>query len=111
MKKLYEAADPIEAQMLKDQLLAAGIESVVLGGYLVGAIGELPANIYPEVWLLDEAQLPQARELLAEFAKNQTKTEANGPWDCPICGARVDAGFDLCWNCASPREMTKFKGD
>ena len=111
MKRLYEAANQIEAQMLKDQLLAQGIESVILGGFLSGAAGELPANIYPEVWVLDEGQLPQARELLAEFAKNQIKSAQTEPWDCPNCGARVDAGFDLCWNCALPRKTAKTKGD
>ncbi len=55
MKKLYEAADRIEAQMLRDALSSAGVEAVILGDYLAGAAGELPANIWPAVWVVTDS--------------------------------------------------------
>lgn len=27
------------------------------------------------------------------------------PWVCPSCGARVDAGFDLCWRCSADPQL------
>lgn len=107
MLKLYEAADRIEAQILKDSLRDHGIESVILGDYLSGAMGELPANIYPEVWVLDDQEMVKARRLLSDFTKYHDQREATGDWHCVNCGEWVDAGFDVCWNCATPRMNQK----
>ena len=104
MKKLYQALDRIEAQMLKDHLENAGVESVILGDFLAGAAGELPANLYPEIWLIDDDDTDRAGRLLQEFTKNRQQNSENGPWCCPNCGEWIDAGFDICWNCAAPRK-------
>ncbi len=103
MLKLYEAADRIEAQRLKDHLQDEGIEAVILGDYLSGAMGELPANIYPEVWVLDARDLAKASQILQDFTKSNIQREQRGDWRCLKCGEVVDAGFDVCWNCAAPR--------
>jgi len=104
MRKLYEAQDRIEAQILVDYLLAMEVKSVIVGDYLAGAIGELPANIYPEVWVVRDEDLTRSLQLLSEFTKINMKKAENGPWCCPNCGEEVDAGFDICWNCATPRQ-------
>jgi len=103
MRKLYEAADRIEAQLLKDWLEGGGVAAVILGDALTGAMGELPANIYPAVWVLDAGQMEKARGLLRDFTKSHEESERNGDWRCLNCGEMVDAGFDICWNCASHR--------
>lgn len=103
MRKLYEAADRVEAQMLRDHLEAEGISSVLFGDALSGAAGELPVNIFPTLWLVKDEQYQRARRLIDEFLAQ--KTEPQGLfWRCPVCGERVDPGFDLCWNCATPRK-------
>ncbi|MEN8180791.1 MAG: DUF2007 domain-containing protein [Pseudomonadota bacterium] len=107
MRKLYEAADRIEAQVLKDHLQDEGVESVILGDYLSGAMGELPANIYPEVWVLDAKDMAKAQQILRDFTKSHIQREQNGDWRCLKCGEMVDAGFELCWNCATPRTKQK----
>jgi len=104
MKKLYEALDRIEAQMLKDELEGAGVEAVILGDYLAGAAGELPTNIWPAVWVVEDRDLARAEELLAGFIQRTQEKQQSGGWRCSVCGEWVDAGFDLCWNCASPRQ-------
>ncbi|MDJ0807131.1 MAG: DUF2007 domain-containing protein [Gammaproteobacteria bacterium] len=103
MHKLYEAADRIEAQVLKDHLQDEGVPSVILGDYLAGAMGELPANIYPEVWVLNAEDMEKAREILRDFTKSHVQREQNADWRCANCGEMVDAGFELCWNCATTR--------
>ena len=101
MRRLYQARDRIEAQFLRDFLDLHLIESTVLGDYLSGAAGELPVDIYPSVWVLHAEDLPRAEDLLARFLAQRTDT--GPPWVCPGCGERVEAGFDLCWNCGRPR--------
>lgn len=44
MKTLLHAQDLIEAQLIKNLLQSEGIESMILGEFLQGAIGELPAS-------------------------------------------------------------------
>ncbi|GMW06630.1 MAG: hypothetical protein AMXMBFR8_14270 [Nevskiales bacterium] len=43
MKRIYEAANAIEAHMIVHLLGQAGIEGRVEGEYLQGGVGELPA--------------------------------------------------------------------
>jgi hypothetical protein len=102
MRKLYEAADRIEAQMLKDHLQEQGIPTVLLGDLLSGAAGELPANIFPALWLVKDEQYQRARRLIEEFT-GKARVPSGCSWVCPVCSADVDPGFDLCWNCMTPR--------
>ena len=103
MRKLYEAADTIEAQMIKDHLLEQGIPCLLFQDALSGGAGELPTNIFPVLWLEKDEQYQRARRLVREFLASAPAPQ--GPaWICPVCGEEVDPGFELCWNCATPRE-------
>ena len=103
MKRLYQARDRIEAQMLKDFLISHNLQAVVLGDYLSGAAGELPALQFPAVWLIDEGDSFQGQQLLEQFlARGRVENEEG--WLCRHCGAAVDAGFEICWNCSTPRQ-------
>lgn len=100
MQLLYQAQDALQANLLRDHLANHHIQAVVLGDYLSGAAGELSAINFPVVWLVEDRDLPRARQLLATFlAPSQPAT----PWRCPVCGAEVDGEFALCWQCNSPR--------
>ena len=44
MKTILHAQDLIEAQLIKNLLQSEGIESIILGEFLQGAIGELPPS-------------------------------------------------------------------
>jgi hypothetical protein len=103
MRRLYQARDRIEAQFLRDFLDCHLISATILGDYLSGAAGELPLDIYPTVWVTEDEDLPRARELLAQFLE-QTSSEDGAAWVCLSCGERVEAGFDLCWNCGCHRD-------
>ena len=99
MQPLYQAADRIEAQLLQDLLARHRIEARVFGDYLSGAAGELPVDIYPRVWVLEERDLPRARALLDGWlSENQARAEASS-WVCRSCGELVDGSFDFCWRC------------
>ena len=79
------------------------IRSVVFGDYLSGAAGELPADICPTLWLIDDQDLGRAREVLARFLAPPPSDSNAVPWDCPACGEPVEGDFDLCWNCGRAR--------
>jgi hypothetical protein len=103
MLKFYEAHDSLEARQLLDSLDAHGIEATVLGEFLGGAVGELPAINHPWVWLINNDDLAQAQDVLDGFLASRGSLPKEGPWVCRNCGAEVDAGFDICWQCGAAR--------
>jgi hypothetical protein len=103
MQRLYQAADRLEAQFVHDLLDRHRIEARIFGDYLSGAVGELPADIRPTLWLLDDADLPRAQALLeAWLAENARRADARS-WVCHGCGELLDGSFDLCWRCGHER--------
>jgi hypothetical protein len=103
MQQLYQAADRIEAQFLADFLDRHLVAAQVLGDYLSGAVGELPADIYPTVWVIEDEDLPRARGLLERWLQEKAEREAARSWVCRGCGELVDGSFDLCWHCGHVR--------
>ena len=106
MQRLYLARDRVEAQFLRDFLDSEHVESVILGDYLAGAAGQLPVDIFPAVWVVEDSDIERARRLLGRFL-DQWREPRNAPaWRCPRCGESVDGGFDCCWSCGTPRPET-----
>jgi hypothetical protein len=102
MQRLYQAGDRIEAQLLSDFLNRHLVDNVVFGDYLSGAIGELPADIYPSVWIVHDQDLPRARDLLQDFLADSRREPATS-WVCHGCGELVEGSFEICWHCGHER--------
>ncbi len=70
MQTIYNAANAVEAHMLRDLLVQEGLSPVIQGEHLQGAMGELPAAglIRLEV---PEPQYEQAREIIARWESAQ----------------------------------------
>jgi hypothetical protein len=100
MQRLYQAGDRIEAQLLSDFLEQHLIDNAILGDYLSGAVGELPADVYPSIWIVHDEDLPRARGLLQGFLDDNRREHASS-WVCRGCGELVDGSFDLCWRCGA----------
>ncbi|GAB2498039.1 putative signal transducing protein [Arenimonas alkanexedens] len=66
MTPVYEAENGIDAQLVCDLLLSAGLQAQVLGADLAGGIGELPAGGLVRVWVAPQ-QHEQARALIDEW--------------------------------------------
>ena len=92
--------------MLKDYLEEQNIATVMLGDFLSGGAGELPANIFPALWLVKDEQLTRAKWLIDEFMQKKIESKS-GTWRCPSCGESVDAEFEICWNCSTPGKKEK----
>lgn len=99
--KVYTASDPVNAEIVKDYLAGHGIEAEVRDHFLWGGMGDLPANVYPTVWVQHSEQHANARKLLADFEAGRTRS---GPdWRCAGCGERLASQFTACWQCGAAR--------
>jgi len=100
-REVYLAADPINAEIAKDLLAGHGIQAHVRNQYLWGGMGDLPANVYPSVWVDDERDFDAARKLIKQFERGPIVE--GRPWQCPHCGEYLDAQFAVCWNCGTDK--------
>ena len=100
MKKVYSAENIIDAQLICDQLLDLGIEAIVKGGYLTGAIGELPPDQLTSVWVVDSDLEAYAKQQIRRIeAQRQEPSEDRV---CEYCNETSDSRFKVCWSCQKP---------
>jgi hypothetical protein len=102
MQQIYSARDEVDAEMVKNALADAGIESVVQSGGLSAVLGAIPVteSSLPSIWVRDD-DLDRAKQVLAEF---QHPAAPQGvPWKCPNCGEMIDPQFTECWNCGAAK--------
>lgn len=104
MKRVYRADNTFDAHLVRDLLLQAGIAAEVHGAMLTGAVGELPADTKPSVWIADADQYDWARQVIARYERN---TEQPTDWRCPHCGELNGAAFEVCWSCGRPADDEK----
>ena len=99
MQKIYSANDLPNAYIVSNFLSEAGIETCVLNQNAQGGMGEIPFHqAYPEVWIIDEADLDRAQALITTL---QCTPDNTGICICPKCGEENPRHFQLCWQCAS----------
>lgn len=99
MIKVYTAGSLQDAHILLGLLRAQGIDARILNAGAHGVLGEIPFDqTYPELWLVDPADLDRARivfegfELPAASAPDAT---------CPACAEANPASFAVCWHCGA----------
>ena len=104
MKRLYRAANLIEATHLKTLLDSAGIATFLRNENMMRVAGEVPFDqCWPEVWISDPADEPLAQEILEDF---RTRKRPRGPaWTCPKCNEWLEGQFTACWNCGTQRPL------
>lgn len=66
MKIIFRANDILEAHIIAGMLNSQGVETYVGGHYLQGAIGDLAALGFANVFVADE-QAEQAEQLLQDY--------------------------------------------
>jgi hypothetical protein len=102
MKQIYSARDEVDAELVKNALLNAGIEAIVQAGGLSNILGavQVSEGSLPSIWVRDEDE-SAANEVLADY-KHPPKPQGQ-PWTCPKCGEQIEPQFDTCWNCGTAR--------
>ena len=101
MRKIYQAANLFEAQILRDRLQAAHLRAEVFNAHAHSAAGALPVTeIYPEVWILEDNDWDLAQRVMGEY---QAELQAGNQCEriCPKCGEMVPGNFASCWNCGA----------
>ena len=96
---VYRAANPIDAQLVADELRGHGVGCEITGGYLSGAIGELPPGDIVAVRLHDPREAGRARALIE--ALEAARRDPRPDWSCEACGERVGGEFGACWRCGA----------
>ncbi len=77
MQIVYQAANSLDAHVVKDVLRQQGIAAVVLGEHLQGAVGELQAANLVRLEVADE-DVDAARRVVAEWEAANPAPEQGG---------------------------------
>jgi len=105
VERVYQAASLLDAQLVRDALADSGIDATINGVYLSGAIGELPADATPSVWVIDDGDVARAKVLISDLLENDTAGGPEGDWKCVDCGERSGSTFQFCWKCGHARSQ------
>jgi hypothetical protein len=96
VKRIFSSHNLQVVHHARNLLEAAGIRAAVRNEYLGSAMGELPpAECEFELWVLSEADVLRAEEVLQA-------SESGTDWRCG-CGETLGAQFTACWRCGTPR--------
>jgi len=102
MIRVYSAPTLPLVANLKNVFDANGISSVIRNEFSKSGVGELPpTECWPELWIVDDADIERARKIVAEATAGPKPTAL--PWRCRHCGEEVDAVFAECWSCGTER--------
>lgn len=97
--RVYSAQNALMVDHLKHVLDADGIGCAVLNRHVSGMAGRLPPNeCWTELWVVDDEQLPAARDLIEQALQSDAHVPGE-PWVCANCGEQLDPEFEACWKC------------
>lgn len=100
---VYQSNNLAEAELLRHRLAEEGIRSTIRNGLLQGAMGELPANLKPEICVFESGLVEQAREVALSFDAELRAPDEGAEWFCSQCEELSPSNFELCWKCRAPR--------
>jgi putative signal transducing protein len=101
MRRIFIAAHPTEAHMIRGLLEYEGIEAIVRGEALFGARGLTPLtpDTLPSVWVIDPADAERALALIEAPRSGRSSGSRDRAWRCPACNEFVGPEFVVCWQC------------
>ena len=102
MIKVFEHFELAIVGHFQSVLEAEGIRTYLKNQFTTGVLGEIPfVEAVPELWVVDDRDLPQANALLRKLQNREGEDSAE--WKCPKCQGMVEGVFNACWNCGEPR--------
>jgi len=97
MKRVYAHDNYFFVFNIRNILENNGIRCEVRNDIMSSAAGEVPPiEVWPEVWVLHEADYEIAEQLIKE---NLIGDPAATSWFCQKCGETNAPAFELCWKC------------
>ncbi len=80
MIKVFEDFDITLVGYYQSVLEANGIPTFMKNQFGTGGLGELPfVEVIPQLWVLNEAEVPRAIEMIQDLQDNRTSNKANDP--------------------------------
>ena len=102
MRLVFENIDFTVVGHMQTLLEAEGIRTDLRNAGSAGLAGEVPyTQVYPELWVLDNADETRARAIIKDYQEKSEDTPAGPDWTCPKCGETVEGVFAECWNCGT----------
>lgn len=100
MKLVYTHENKVLVENARNLLALKHIDTVLKNEFASGAAGDLvPAETWPELWVLDETYYEEAMRILKVLSD-----KISGPdWICTNCQEVNGAAFESCWNCQLER--------
>ncbi len=98
MKLLYTNENRIMVMNVKNVLNNNGFEVILNNEFASSAPGGLaPFDTWPEVWLLKDNDLEEAKKIIALINTELSPVT----WKCNDCNEVNDQTFDFCWKCSA----------
>lgn len=101
--RVYSAESLTQVAHARNILEAENIACEIANENLGSAMGEVPfAAVWPELWVLRESDLQEARRLIDACILNAPP--AGPTWQCQGCRTEVEGQFAVCWQCGSAQD-------
>ena len=105
MIKVFEDFDITLVGHYQSVLESNDIATFLKNQFGTSGAGELPfVEVVPQLWVLNDNDVEQAKALIKELQGVQPSGELQG-WVCITCGTEQEAAFTHCWKCSSPRHQ------
>jgi len=103
-KKIYSAANAIEAHMIQGLLEKESISTNLSGEGLSIATGALPIDVIQVDILVDEEKHAEALEIISNYEEILRQPAQDGEsWECEECNKVNPETFEICWSCQTIR--------
>jgi hypothetical protein len=112
MQAVYSASNLLDAQIVRDALIDAGVPAIILGEFLSMGRGELPmtSQTLPCVWVA-QGWKETALGVVQRVKHDLEHPERIGTdWTC-ACGQWNASQFSQCWRCLSERPEWAYGSD
>lgn len=98
LKRVYIAADPVDAGFVRGLLESSDINTLIKGDLLWGGRGELPVSddTAPTLWVSSD-DYARARALIEDMKRPVKHPQ----WKCSGCGEINEGEFQQCWQCGT----------
>jgi hypothetical protein len=103
-KKIYSAANAIEAHMIQGLLEQESIGTNLSGESLSTAWGGLQTDFNEVEILVDEEKYAEALQIIANYEDILKQPAQDGEsWECEECNKVNPETFEMCWSCQAIR--------
>ena len=103
-KKIYSAANAVEAHMIQGLLEQESIGTNLSGESLSTAWGGLQTDFNEVEILVDEEKYAEALEIISNYEEILRQPAQDGEsWKCEECNKVNPDTFEMCWSCQAIR--------